>query len=348
MTWSKRGLWKMNPVVRHLFPPFASGRPPKRASWYFFTLAAALLCAAPAARARDWEVGPGRALTTPAQAAEVVQDGDRVVFDPGVYVGCAIWGASRLTLEARPVPPGMKQTVLTKTIVTGPACADRALFMFLGNDIVVRGLVFLRARDSQHNGAGILMEGANLTVEGALFQDNENGILAGGPAHSVVRVRASWFRGNGACQGACAHAIYVGAGIARLEVTGSTIVDTHLGHGIKSRARSTVVRDCRIEDGPTGTSSYLIELPNGGEAEIVNNRLTKGSRSDNRDAAISFGTENNSNPTGRLDIRGNRFSNELLERVIFVRNGTATPAMLKGNTIVGPAVALTGPGRVER
>ena len=108
------------------------------------------------------------------------------------------------------------------------------------------------------------------------------------------------------------------------------------------------MRDCRIEDGPTGTSSYLIELPNGGEAEIVNNRLTKGSRSDNRDAAISFGTENNSNPTGRLDIRGNRFSNELLERVIFVRNGTATPAMLKGNTIVGPAVALTGPGRVER
>ncbi len=336
------------PVMRDGFPRFVSGRLSMRVSWRVFTLCAGLLCVAPAARARDWEVGPSRALTTPAQAAAVVQNGDRVVFDPGVYVGCAIWGASRLTLEARPVPPGMKQTVMTQAIVTGPACADRALFMFLGNDIVVRGLVFLRARDTQHNGAGILMEGANLTVEGALFQDNENGILAGGPAHSVVRVRASWFRGNGACQGPCAHAIYVGAGIARLEVTGTTIIDTHLGHGIKSRARSTIVRDCRIEDGPTGTSSYLIELPNGGEAEIANNRLTKGSLSDNRDAAISFGTQNNSNPTPRLEIRGNRFANELPERVTFVRNGTATPATLKGNIIAGPAVALTGPGTVER
>ena len=300
------------------------------------------------ARARVWEVGPTRQLTTPAQAAAVAADGDQVIFDPGIYTGCAVWGASRLTLVGRPPPPGMKQTVMNQTIVTGPVCNGRALFMFTGNDIVVRGMVFLRARNIWHNAAGILMEGANLTVESALFQDNENGILTGGPAHSVVRVRASWFRGNGACQGPCAHAIYIGARIARLEVMGSVFLDTHIGHNIKSRARTTVVRDCRIEDGPTGTSSYLIELPNGGDAELIDNQLTKGPLSDNREAAISIATEKNDNPTNRLEIRGNRFANELPEPVIFVRNHTKSPARVTGNTLTGPVVALTGPGQVER
>jgi hypothetical protein len=306
-----------------------------------------VLVLAPSAIARTLEVGPGRALTGPTQAAAVARDGDRIVFDPGVYRDCAIWGASHLTLEARLAPATMNRTVMTQSIITGPVCGERALFYFLGNDILVRGLSFQHARDPGHNGAGILMEGSNLTVENSEFQDNENGVLTGGPPTSVVRVRRSVFIGNGSCQSVCAHALYVGAPIARLEVAGCVFLDTQVGHAVKSRARMTVVRDTRIDDGPNGTSSYLIELPDGGDAEIVNNVLRKGLLSENKEVAISIGVESNHNPTHTLDIRGNRFTSDLPEPVVFVRNSTRTPAQLTKNTLIGHVIPLEGPGTVD-
>jgi hypothetical protein len=307
-----------------------------------------LLCwvLSPPAVARTLEVGPARTLTTPEQAAVEARDGDRIVFDPGIYPDCAIWTASGLTIETRRLPAGMNQTIMFQVIVTGPVCADRGLFVFLGNNITVRGISFQHARNSYHTGAGILMEGANLTVDNANFLNNENGILAGGPEYSVVRIRHAFFRGNGSCEGSCAHAVYAGKRIAQLEVEGCTFLDTRVGHSIKSRALSTVVRDSRIEDGPTGTSSYLIELPDGGDGEIVNNTLEKGALSQNKDAAISIGIEDQRDPTHVLTIRGNRFTNDLPQPVRFVRNSTQTPARLSGNTLIGPVIPLEGPGSV--
>jgi hypothetical protein len=310
--------------------------------------AAGMVIALPATgMARTLEVGPSRKLTGPREAALVAADGDRIVFDAGVYRDCAIWPASRLTIEARRPPATMNQTIMSQVIVTGPTCGNRGLFVFIGNDITVRGMIFLHARDTWHTGAGILMEGANLTVENSQFLDDENGILAGGPPISVVRVSHVLFRGNGSCEGSCAHALYAGAQIARLEVIGCTFIDTHVGHNVKSRARATIVRDSRIEDGPTGTSSYLIELPDGGDGTIVNNVLQKGVLTGNREAAISIGTESGRNPTNALLVRGNRFTSDLADPVRFVRNLTATPARLSDNTLIGNVVPLDGAGTVE-
>jgi hypothetical protein len=296
---------------------------------------------------RTLEVGPARELTGPEEAAKVAVDGDRVVLDPGVYRECAIWTASRLTIEARTAPDSMKLTVMNQTYVTGAPCGDRGLFVFTGNDITVRGLIFAHARDTWHTGAGILMEGANLTVENSVFLDDENGILAGGPLNSVILIRHDLFQGDGSCQGPCAHALYAGARIARLEVVDCVFLNTHVGHAIKSRARATLVRDSRIEDGGDGNSSYLIELPDGGDAAIVNNVLQKGLKTDNKEVAISVGTEDNINPTRSLVIRGNRFTNDLPQPVAFVRNLTQTPARLTGNTFTGRVVPLNGPGTVD-
>ena len=299
------------------------------------------------AAARTWEVGPGRALTSPRQAAALAMDGDVVVFDPGVYRDCAIWQASGLTIEARRPSASVNQTVMTQTVITGPTCGDRGLFVFTGDNITVWGMTFVHARDSWHTGAGILMEGANLIVRDSQFLDSENGILAGGPPNSVVLIEHDLFRGNGSCQGACAHALYIGKRIARAVVAGCWFLETHVGHAIKSRARATVVRDSRIEDGPNGTSSYLIELPDGGDGEIVNNVLQKGVNSQNKEVAISIGTEDQLNPTRELVIRGNRFTSDLPEPVLFVHNFTQTPARLTGNTLIGRVIALDGPGTVD-
>ncbi len=285
-----------------------------------------------------WEVGPAHVLKVPSQAALLVGDGDTVVIEPGTYADCAVWRASRLTIAAR--GPGV--------VITGPPCFDRGLFITLGHDITIQGITFSNARVIYHNGAGVRAYGANLTVVDSRFLNNENGILAGGPPDSVVRVINSTFIGNGSCQGACAHAVYAGAAFALLDVENCVFTSTRIAHHVKSRARTTVVAGSRIEDGADGTASYLIETPNGGNLLVMDNVLQKGRRSDNPAAAISIGIEGVTNPTEVLIIRDNTFTSDLPEQTLFVRNSSTVPARLANNMITGKVKPLDGPGAVER
>lgn len=277
------------------------------------------------ANARDLSVGRTRLLKVPSQAATIAGDGDVVRIDPGVYTDCAIWNASHLVIEA--TGPGV--------VIAGKTCAEKGIFVTQGDDITVRGITFADASVIWHNGAGIRAAGDNLTVERSRFLHNENGILAGGGPDSVVRISDSTFIGNGTCIGRCAHGIYAGAPIALLEIDHSVFLDTKVGHHIKSRARNTVIRDNRIEDGPTGTASYLIDIPNGGNVLIQGNTMEKGAGSENPAVAISIGEEGMKNPTSVLIVEDNVFHNDEPTRTIFVRDSTPTPVELSGNTITG-------------
>jgi hypothetical protein len=237
--------------------------------------------------ARDLSVGPARLLKVPSQAATIATDGDIIRIDPGRYADCAIWNASHLLIEA--TGPGV--------VIAGKTCAEMGIFITRGNDITIRGITFADASVIWHNGAGIRAAGDNLTVEYSRFLHNENGILAGGGPDSVLRITDSTFIGNGACIKLCAHGVYAGAPIALLEIDHSIFTDTKVGHHIKSRARNTVIRDSYIEDGPTGTASYLIDIPNGGNVLVQGNSMEKGALSQNPEAAISIGEEGVKNPT---------------------------------------------------
>ncbi len=295
--------------------------------------AAAMLCSLPAT-GRELVVGPTRNLKAPSQAAAVAANGDVIRIDPATYADCAIWNASRLIIEA--TGPGV--------LIAGKTCAGKAIFITEGADITIRGITFADASVPDHNGAGIRAAGANLTVEHSRFLNNENGILAGGGPDSVLRITDSAFVGNGACIEACAHGVYAGAPIGLLDIERCSFLDTRIAHHIKSRARNTIIRDNRIEDGPSGTSSYLIDIPNGGNVLIEGNTMQKGPRSSNPGVAISIGAEGVRNPTGSLVIRDNVFRNDAPGRTIFVRNSTATPAELTGNTLTGN---IRGPGGPE-
>lgn len=337
-------IWPL--VFRGRFPSGVGSTPAGRVAAPLLSLLAILVLAAPAA-ARVLEVGPTRAMIMPSQAAAAAADGDVVIIDPGVYQDCAVFTASGLTVQARPLTPSAKPTIMSRPVITGPPCADRGLFLFFGNNVTVRGLTFAGARDSSHNGAGILMEGTNLTVEDSQFLNNEDGILTGGGAESVVHVSGSLFRGNGSCEGACAHALYVGRRIGRLEVVNSVFIDTHVGHSIKSRALKTVITGNRIEDGVNGTSSYLIELPEGGDAVIEDNVFQKGAQSQNKDAAISIGVPGKLARAGMLVVKGNSFVSDLPEPVVFVRNDSTAEVTLTHNRLAGRVTPLAGPGTVE-
>nr|WP_294553491.1 hypothetical protein [uncultured Rhodopila sp.] len=292
----------------------------------------AMLCAFPAA-ARVLEVGSGRALTLPSQAAALAVSGDFVRIDPGIYADCAVWRASRLVIEA--TAPGV--------VLTGKICLEMGIFIIAANDVTIRGITFAGARAIWHNGAGIRGAGRNLTVEHSRFLDNENGILAGGPPDSVLRVTDSEFAGNGSCVAACAHGVYAGAAIFLLDIERCIFRNTRTAHHIKSRARNTMIIDSRIEDGPDGTSSYLIETPNGGNLLVQGNVLEKGPLSSNPRVAISIGVEGVTNPTDRLVIRDNVFRSDLPGRTAFVRNSSAAPVVLEDNAISGDVEVLQTP-----
>jgi hypothetical protein len=118
---------------------------------------------------------------------------------------------------------------------------------------------------------------------------------------------------------------------------------TREGHHIKSRALRTEIIGNDIEDGPSGTASYLIDIPNGGAALIADNTLEKGQNSENQDNAIMIGEEGVNRPMGPLVIRRNRFTNDQHRSTDFVHNFTTRPAQLTGNILKGEVRPLEGP-----
>jgi nitrous oxidase accessory protein NosD len=282
------------------------------------------------------EVGPTQRMKLPSQAAAAARPGDTVRIAPGNYTDCAVWRTSRLIVEAT----GAGAVLADKT------CAGKGIFVIDATDITVRNITFERAAASDKNGAGIRAEGGNLTVEHCRFIDNENGILANTVPGSTIHIVDSEFRGNGKCDGQCAHGIYIN-GVQQLEVEHSRFISQHIGHHIKSRAHNTVLIDNDIADGPDGNSSYLIDIPNGGNVLIQGNRLQKGKMAENTGTAVPIGEEGVTNPTRQLIIRDNTFVSDLPEPTVFVRNATTTPATLSGNHLHGRITPLVGPGSVS-
>jgi nitrous oxidase accessory protein NosD len=281
-------------------------------------------------------VGPQRAYKLPSEAIRIARPGDLVRIDPGNYVDCAYVTAAELTIE------GAADGVTLRD----KSCGDKGILVVVANDVTIRHLTLSGAAGPSKNNAGIRVEGANLTVAGVRFLDNENGILANARDNSRLVVANSHFERNGKCEPQCAHAIYVNR-IDYLRVVNSTFVDQRIGHHIKSRATYTEIIDNKIEDGPNGTASYLIDIANGGSATIFGNDLHKGPLSANRSTAIAIGAEGGASPNASYRIAGNRFINDSAATVAFVRNFTSVPAFLNRNTIINTAIPLTGPGVVE-
>jgi nitrous oxidase accessory protein NosD len=282
-------------------------------------------------------VGQGQTYALPSDAARAAGPGDIVRIFPGTYADCATWLANGLVIE------GTGPNV----VFAGKICAGKAIFITTGNDITIRNITFTAAHAEGHNGAGIRAEGANLTVEDSRFLDNENGILAGANPASTIEIRNSTFRGNGNCIAACAHGIYAGH-IALLRVENSQFEKQHVGHHIKSRAARTEIIHNRVQDGPEGSSSYLVDLPNGGSAVISGNVFEKGPNSSNKRTAIAIGAEKETNPAGDILIEDNSFTNNSGVATVFVRNYTGRAIALVKNRLPGNVTPIMEPAQEDK
>lgn len=286
-------------------------------------------------QAKTLLVGNGQEFKLPSAAITAAHSGDTVHIAAGQYFDCATVPQDGLTIEGDGAG----------SVMTDKPCGGKALLVITGKNVTVRNLTLQRARVPDGNGAGIRAEGGNLTVDGVHFVNNQDGILAGDNPGATMRVVGSEFVHNGSCQnsGGCAHAIYVG-GLVLLRIERTRFYDTREGHDIKSKAARTEIIDSTIEDGPDGTSSYLVDIPAGGSLVIEGSTLEKGPNAGNHSAAIVIGEEGVNQPTDQIIVRNNVFTNDMQQPTTFVRNLTATEAQLSGNKLVGKVRPLEGDG----
>jgi hypothetical protein len=169
----------------------------------------------------------------------------------------------------------------------GRHSGGKAIWVIAGRDVLVEGIDFHDAKVPDRNGAGIRAEGGNLTVRDSGFYDNENGILGGTPG-STMRIERAVFARNGYGDG-YTHNLYVNA-VDLLHVSDSWFREARIGHQVKSRARETRLERNYLMDGPAGTSSYLVDTPDGGVVTLRGNLMHKGPRADNA-IAVAFGAE---------------------------------------------------------
>ena len=285
-------------------------------------------------------VGSNQTYKTIQAAVNAAHNGDTINIQSGTY-GCASITKSGLTLQ------GVGSTM---PVIAGNVCGSKGLFVISGTNTTVSNLLFQNAKDGDGNGAGIRMQGTNLTVRNSKFSNNQDGILSDYNVHSTVTVNNSIFDHNGTCvgSGGCAHAIYAGH-VGTLDVENSTFTNTQAGHSIKSRANNTIVVGNHIADGTTGTSSYAIDVPNGGAVTITGNTIEKGPKSSNNTAAIAMGEEGATNPAGAMLIANNSFQNDDAKTQEFIWNKTGNSNLtVSGNVISGYATkTLAGPGTVQ-
>ncbi|MBU2568547.1 MAG: right-handed parallel beta-helix repeat-containing protein [Gammaproteobacteria bacterium] len=302
------------------------------------TIFALLLCCPAISVSVTLSVGPERILKQPSDAARIAKNGDTVVIDAGIYSGdVAVWRQHRLKLRGAGGRAHLQ--------ANGKSAEGKAIWVIKGNNVAVENIEFSGAAVADLNGAGIRFEGTHLNVRNAHFHDNQMGILTGSNPRSDIVIEGSEFNDNTVDyrrHGKLGHNIYIGA-IRRFTLRNCYIHDAVTGHNVKSRARENYLLYNRITD-EQGASSYLIDLPNGGDAFIIGNALRQSPGSDNWTAISYAGEYSRGNSDRNLYAVNNTFVNDR-SRGVFIHNHANVEVVSINNLLVGNVIPLQGSGR---
>jgi len=262
----------------------------------------------------------------------LVSDGDTVEIDAGIYSGdVSAFKKNNITLR------GIGGFAHLEA--NGKSSGGKAIWVIQGNNNTIENIEFSGCTVQDKNGAGIRLEGTGLTIRHCYFHDNEDGILCGANDSSVVIIEFSEFARNGAGDG-YSHNLYIG-NIGMLLFRFNYSHHAKIGHNLKSRAKLNVIYSNRIMDEETGTSSFLIDLPNGGESYIIGNLLMQGPNAENR-KIVNYGAEGLTNPEKIIFIVNNTFVNKRSSGTfVFVQPGT-TGAKIQNNIFAGTGLILDG------
>lgn len=271
-------------------------------------------------------VGSDKQFQTVSAAIAASGDGDTVLVDAGTYTNDFSAITTDITLTA---VGGM-----VSMVATVPPPDEKAIFTIDGN-VTINGFEFSGAHVADQNGAGIRFQSGNLVINDCYFHDNETGILTGNDGVSTITIDDSEFGFNGTVSGQ-AHNLYVGQ-IASATITDSYFHDASVGHEIKSRAQTTVITNNRIQD-QNGTSSFTVDIPNGGNATITGNVIEQGPNSENSHI-MSYGAGGVIYASNSLVIDNNVILNDKVTSLPFLTNTSGVVPQFSNNDVWGLTLA---------
>jgi hypothetical protein len=277
-------------------------------------------------------VGADEEYATIAAAIAAASSGDTIDVNAGTYVVGDLKISQDLTLAA---VGGTVDVVAPPTV--DKVNVAKGLFI-VGTDtstpdVTIEGFSFSGAKAGGSNGAGIRYQSGNLTLVDDSFSNNQDGILATPfvSGTGTIDVNDCVFDHNGAGDGQ-SHNIYIGY-INTFVMTNSISEDAVVGHEVKSRAENNTIENNQIIDGPTGTASYSINLPNGGNDIIQGNTIEKGPDA-STPIAIFIGGPMLPYADSNVVIQGNTIiNNDSLQATVAVASDFTTPVTVTDNTI---------------
>jgi len=281
-------------------------------------------------------VGPGKQHATLRAAQLAAQNGDVIEIDAGTYTDdVTVWRQNNVTI--RGVGGGRAHIAGNRTIqfISGD---DRnngmGLMVIRGTGISVENIEFSGARVTDENGAGIRNQGRDLTICNGYFHNGEDGYL--GEATGTLLVEYSEFHDNGTCpSGGCNHNLYIDGG-DRLIFRHNYSHHSIIGHTLKTRAAENYILYNRLMDEQSGSSSYNIDVPNGGLTYVIGNLIQQGPNTDNS-SMLNYGTEGLSGGrTHELYMVNNTFVNEMGSGGFLQVQGGTAAVRIVNNIFVGP------------
>ena len=279
-----------------------------------------------AGRAHVLTVGQGKGYATLGAATAAAQNGNVILVNAGTYTNDFATVSARVTIEGM---GGMA------TFVATVAPPNLKGILTVDNDATIANLCFSDAAIDDAdggNGAGIRYEGGQMVLENDVFSHDQDGLLANAVipelTTNTITIDHSVFSDNGSDSG-YTHNLYVGA-VTSLTATDSVFEGGVVGHEFKSRAQTNTITGNVFSDGPTGTASYDIDLPNGGNDTVAGNLIEKGPDAQN-DAMVHFGGEGIPYAGSSLTVSGNDFVNDLGADAVGVLNQTAITIAIAGD-----------------
>ena len=273
------------------------------------------------------DVGAGKQFSTigaAIQAANAMGGNADIRIDAGSYVndgGYLQDGIDNVTIEG----------VGGMAVITDPAfnAGGKAAIVTGGQNIVLRNLDISGITVPDGNGAAVRYDRGTLLLDHVHFHGNQNGLLSAPDLSGSITIQNSEFDHNGTDVGNT-HNIYIGD-IGTFTITGSYIHDANVGHEIKSRAENTIITNNYILDN-TGTSSYSIDLPNGGNATITGNIIEQGINNQNR-VINAYGEEGNRHVGTTVTFSNNVVVNDDANGAGSVWNNAGATITGSGNTV---------------
>lgn len=268
-----------------------------------------------------------------------------IIAQPGTYKDDFPTVNRPMTLEVDPAKLG-EPVILQATI---PLPNQKGIILN-HSSLTVIGVTFTGAwidNSLGGNGAGIRDQStepnSHLIVYNSTFSDNQEGVLTGVNPTQTIKFAYTKFKNNGnPDENYFQHGIYVGSA-GQFTVDHSVFCGQLIGHDIKSRAAKTTITNSRIYDGQasaadgcrTGSSSFAIDTPNGGNVTISGNQLVQGTASPNY-KVVAYGEEGMAYSSNSMIVGNNSFTTyEPNTTMVYIPNCPVKVQQLSTNTFSG-------------